>query len=86
MIGFRGASRYHSKAFADCFALECAAMKKVREDMGLTNLELMIPFARTVDEVRKVLDLMAGLGLRRGDNGLSACLYRCSFCDVPSGH
>jgi len=80
MIGFRGASRYHSKAFADCFALECAAMKKVREDMGLTNLELMIPFARTVGEVRKVLDLMAGLGLRRGDNGLKINV----MCEIPA--
>ena len=80
MIGFRGASRYHSKAFADCFALECAAMKKVREDMGLNNLELMIPFARTVGEVRKVLELMAGLGLRRGDNGLKINL----MCEIPA--
>jgi pyruvate, water dikinase len=80
MIGFRGASRYHSEAFADCFALECAAMKKVREDMGLTNLELMIPFARTVGEVRKVLDLMAGLGLRRGENGLKINV----MCEIPA--
>jgi pyruvate,water dikinase len=80
MIGFRGASRYHSKEFADCFALECTAMKQVREDMGLDNLELMIPFARTVGEVRKVLDLMAGLGLRRGDNGLKINV----MCEIPA--
>jgi len=80
MIGLRGASRYHSKEFADCFALECAAMKKVREDMGLDNLELMIPFARTVEEVRKVLDLMAAQGLRRGENGLKIKL----MCEIPA--
>jgi pyruvate,water dikinase len=80
MIGFRGASRYLSPAFADCFALECAAMKKVREEMGLTNVELMIPFARTVDEVRQVLELMAGQGLRRGDNGLKINV----MCEIPA--
>jgi pyruvate,water dikinase len=80
MIGFRGASRYYSASFAKCFALECAAMKKVREEMGLTNLELMIPFARTVDEVRKVLDLMAGEGLRRGENGLKINV----MCEIPA--
>jgi len=80
MIGFRGASRYYSESFAKCFALECAAMKKVREEMGLTNLELMIPFARTVDEVRKVLDLMAGEGLRRGENGLKINV----MCEIPA--
>jgi pyruvate,water dikinase len=80
MIGFRGASRYHSKQFADCFALECAAMKKVREDMGLINLELMIPFARTVGEVRQVLELMTRHGLRRGDNGLKINV----MCEIPA--
>lgn len=80
MIGFRGASRYYSEAFADCFAMECAAMKKVREEMGLTNLELMIPFTRTVDEERKVLDLMAAQGLRRGENGLRINL----MCEIPA--
>jgi pyruvate,water dikinase len=80
MIGFRGASRYLSPAFADCFALECAAMKKVREDMGLTNLELMIPFARTVEEVRQVIELMAGHGLRRGENGLKINV----MCEIPA--
>jgi pyruvate,water dikinase len=80
MIGLRGASRYHSKAFSECFALECAAMKQVREDMGLDNLELMIPFARTVDEVQLVMDLMAQQGLKRGDNGLKIKL----MCEVPA--
>jgi pyruvate,water dikinase len=80
MIGFRGASRYLSPAFADCFALECAAMKKVREDMGLTNLELMIPFARTVDEVQRVLELMTAHGLRRGENGLRINV----MCEIPA--
>jgi len=80
MIGLRGASRYHSVQFAECFALECAAMKKVREDMGLDNLELMIPFARTVEEVRKVLDVMAAQGLRRGENGLKIKL----MCEIPA--
>jgi pyruvate,water dikinase len=80
MIGFRGASRYYSESFAKCFALECAAMKKVRENMGLTNLELMIPFARTTDEVKKVLDLMAGEGLKRGENGLKINV----MCEIPA--
>jgi pyruvate,water dikinase len=80
MIGFRGASRYYSEAFAECFALECAAMRKVREEMGLDNLELMIPFARTVGEVQQVLEAMAREGLRRGENGLKIKL----MCEVPA--
>ncbi len=80
MLGFRGASRYYSAAFAECFALECAAMKKVREEMGLDNLELMIPFARTVDEVQQVMEMMARQGLRRGENGLQIKL----MCEVPA--
>ncbi len=80
MIGLRGASRYHSELFAGCFALECAAMKKVREEMGLDNLELMIPFARTVEEVQKVLELMAAQGLKRGENGLKIKL----MCEIPA--
>jgi pyruvate,water dikinase len=80
MIGFRGASRYHSDAFAECFALECAAMKKVREEMGLDNLELMIPFARTVEEVQQVLEVMSRQGLRRGENGLKIKL----MCEIPA--
>ncbi|MGD2111818.1 MAG: phosphoenolpyruvate synthase [Gammaproteobacteria bacterium] len=80
MIGFRGASRYYSESFAKCFALECAAMKQVREEMGLTNLELMIPFARTVDEVSKVMGLMADQGLKRGENGLKINV----MCEIPA--
>ena len=80
MIGLRGASRYYSENFAECFALECAAMKKVREDMGLDNLELMIPFARTVEEVKRVMDIMARAGLKRGDNGLKIKV----MCEIPA--
>ncbi len=80
MIGFRGASRYHSENFAECFALECAAMVKVRETMGLDNLELMIPFVRTVEELQQVLSLMAQYGLRRGEQGLKIKI----MCEIPS--
>ncbi|MCB1866282.1 MAG: phosphoenolpyruvate synthase [Chromatiales bacterium] len=80
MLGLRGASRYYSKQFADCFALECAAMKKVRETFGLTNLKLMIPFVRTVAEARRVLDLMAANGLKRGEDGLEVIL----MCEIPA--
>ncbi len=80
MIGFRGASRYYSEAFAECFALECAAMLKVRQTMGLENLELMIPFARTVEEVQQVLLLMGQHGLRRGEAGLKIKL----MCEIPA--
>jgi pyruvate,water dikinase len=80
MIGFRGASRYHSSRFAECFSMECAAMKKVREQMGLDNLELMIPFVRTVDEVQQVIELMALYGLKRGDRGLKIKL----MCEIPA--
>ena len=80
MLGFRGASRYPSSSFADCFALECAAMRRVREDMGLTNVQLMLPFVRTPQEGRRVLDLMAEQGLRRGENGLKVNL----MCEIPA--
>ena len=80
MIGLRGASRYHSGNFAECFAMECAAMKKVREDMGLQNLELMIPFARTIDEVKQVMDIMARAGLKRGEHGLKIK----GMCEIPA--
>jgi len=80
MIGFRGASRYVDPSFADCFALECRAVKKVREDMGLTNCWVMIPFVRTLDEGRKVIDVLAKNGLRRGENGLKLIM----MCEVPS--
>ena len=70
MIGFRGASRYAHPAYAEGFALECRAMKRVREQMGLTNVMLMIPFVRRVAEADLVLEEMAKYGLRRGENGL----------------
>ncbi len=80
MLGFRGASRYISPDFADCFALECEAMKRVREDMGLSNVELMIPFVRTTKEASAVIDLLAKHGLKRGENGLRVIM----MCELPS--
>ncbi len=80
MIGFRGASRYVDPSFADCFALECQAVKKVRNEMGLTNCWIMIPFVRTLDEGRKVIDVLATNGLKRGENGLKVIM----MCEVPS--
>jgi len=80
MIGFRGAARYISKEFQECFALECEAMKKVRDKIGLTNIQLMIPFVRTLTEARAVLDLMQKHGLQRGENNLKIIM----MCEVPS--
>jgi pyruvate,water dikinase len=80
MIGFRGASRYVDKAFSEAFALECRAVLKVRETMGLDNLWVMIPFVRTLDEGRRVLEVLAANGLRRGVNGLKVIM----MCEVPS--
>jgi pyruvate,water dikinase len=80
MIGFRGAARYYSPRFAACFAMECEAVKRVREEMGLHNLELMIPFVRSVSEELKVLELMASKGLKRGENGLRIML----MCEIPA--
>lgn len=80
MIGFRGASRYYADSFRDCFALECRALKKVREEMGLTNLEVMLPFVRTVEEVQKVTAIMTQHGLKRGENGLRLIL----MCEIPA--
>ncbi len=80
MIGFRGASRYVHPAYAEGFALECAAMRRVREAMGLTNLILMIPFCRRIDEAERVLAVMAGHGLKRGDNGLEIYV----MCEIPN--
>jgi pyruvate,water dikinase len=80
MIGFRGASRYTHPAYAEGFALECAAMKRVREQMGFTNVILMIPFCRRVQEAVKVLDYMAQLGLKRGNNGLEIYV----MCEIPN--
>ncbi|OOG51852.1 phosphoenolpyruvate synthase [Polaromonas sp. C04] len=80
MIGFRGASRYSHPAYARGFELECAAMKRVREEMGLDNVRLMIPFCRRVEEGRRVLDAMAAQGLRRGVNGLEIYV----MCEIPN--
>lgn len=80
MLGFRGASRYISESFRDCFELECRAMKRVRDEMGFTNVELMIPFVRTVDEARQVIDILAHNGLKRGENGLRVIM----MCELPS--
>ncbi len=80
MLGFRGASRYYSDLYKEGFALECAAIKKVRETMGLTNLKVMVPFCRTVSEGKKVLDIMAKNGLEKGVNGLE--VY--TMIEIPS--
>lgn len=80
MLGFRGASRYISEEFRDCFAMECEAIKRVRNDMGLTNVEIMIPFVRTLEEGRKVIELLAEQGLVQGENGLRVIM----MCELPS--
>jgi pyruvate,water dikinase len=80
MIGFRGASRYLEPTFRDCFDLECEALSFVRNQMGLTNVKLMIPFVRTLDEARGVIGLLAENGLRRGENGLEVIM----MCEIPS--
>jgi pyruvate,water dikinase len=80
MIGFRGASRYAHPAYEEGFALECKAMKRVREEMGLTNVVLMLPFVRRVSEAERVLARMAEHGLRRGENGLE--VY--AMCEIPN--
>jgi pyruvate, water dikinase len=80
MIGYRGASRYLSPEFAECFAMECEALKYVRDEMGLTNVKIMIPFVRTLGEAEGVIDLLAQHGLRRGENGLEVIM----MCELPS--
>ncbi len=80
MLGFRGASRYISDDFRECFALECEAIKRVRNDMGLANVEIMIPFVRTLEEGRQVIELLAERGLVQGDNGLRIIM----MCELPS--
>ncbi len=80
MIGFRGASRYYDPRYKEGFLLECRAMKLVREGMGLTNLKLMVPFCRTVEEGKRVLAVMAEAGLKRGENGLEVYV----MCEIPS--
>lgn len=80
MLGFRGAARYIDDSFRDCFALECEAMKRVRNEMGFTNVQLMIPFVRNLDEARLVTELLAEQGLVRGENGLKLIM----MCELPS--
>ncbi len=80
MLGFRGASRYISEAFRPCFELECRALKRVREVMGLDNIEIMVPFVRTTEEAREVVDLLAANGLKRGDWGLKVIM----MCELPA--
>jgi pyruvate, water dikinase len=80
MLGFRGAARYIAENFRDCFELECIAMRKVREEFGLTNVELMIPFVRTLDEAKAVVEILASYGLKRGENGLRLIM----MCEIPS--
>jgi pyruvate,water dikinase len=80
MLGWRGASRYVAQDFRECFELECAAMKKVREELGLANVELMVPFVRTISEARAVIKLLAQNGLERGKNGLKIVM----MCELPS--
>ncbi|MBT8152008.1 MAG: phosphoenolpyruvate synthase [Gammaproteobacteria bacterium] len=80
MIGFRGASRYIKPDFQDCFALECRALKKVREEMGISNVEVMIPFVRTPEEARQVIELLAEHGMVRGEHGLKLIM----MCELPA--
>ncbi|PKH26516.1 phosphoenolpyruvate synthase [Enterobacterales bacterium CwR94] len=80
MLGFRGAGRYVADSFRDCFALECEAVKRVRNVMGLTNVEIMVPFVRTVAQAKAVVDELARQGLKRGENGLKVIM----MCEIPS--
>jgi pyruvate, water dikinase len=80
MLGFRGASRYISSSFRDCFDLECRALKRVRNDMGLTNVWIMVPFVRTLEEAARVMELLAQNGLRRGEGDLKIVM----MCELPS--
>lgn len=80
MIGWRGASRYYSPEYREAFELECLAMQKVRDRMGLTNVKAMVPFCRTLDEAKKVLDIMASTGLKRGKNGFQVYV----MCEIPA--
>ncbi|AUX72607.1 phosphoenolpyruvate synthase [Erwinia pyrifoliae] len=80
MLGFRGAGRYIADSFRDCFALECAAVKRVRNEMGLTNVEIMVPFVRTVAQAQAVVEELERQGLKRGENGLKIMM----MCEIPS--
>ena len=94
MIGWRGASRYYDEDYKPAFGLECEAIKRVREDMGLTNVKTMVPFCRTPEEGKKVIEIMAEYGLKQGENGLevyvmaeipSNVLAAQEFCEVFDG-
>lgn len=80
MMGFRGASRYVSEEFREAFAMECMALKRVRDEMGLTNVQIMVPFVRTLRQAEQVTDLLAEYGLKRGENGLAVIM----MCEIPS--
>jgi len=80
MLGFRGASRFIAPGFAECFELECAALRRVRDTMGLTNVELMVPFVRTLAEAKAVTQLLSDNGLKRGENGLQHIM----MCELPT--
>src|SRR5690606_25955908 len=80
MLGFRGASRYVSDNFRDCFELECRALKRVRDEMGLTNVKIMIPFVRTTKEAAEVVEILAKNGFKRGENGLELIM----MCELPT--
>ena len=80
MLGFRGAARYVAPEFRACFELECAALRKVREELGFANVEIMVPFVRTLGEARRVVELLAANGLQRGANGLRLIM----MCELPS--
>jgi pyruvate,water dikinase len=80
MLGFRGASRYIAEDFAEAFQMECIALKKVREEMGLDNVEIMVPFVRTLKQAERVVGLLEKFGLKRGENGLRLIM----MCEVPS--
>jgi pyruvate,water dikinase len=80
MLGFRGAARYISEDFGEAFAMECEAMRRVREDMGLTNVQVMVPFVRTLGQAERVTNLLAAHGLKRGENDLKVIM----MCEVPS--
>jgi pyruvate,water dikinase len=80
MLGFRGAARYIAESFRDCFELECRALRKVRDEMGLTNVEIMVPFVRTLGEAQRVIELLKAHGLERGKNGLRIVM----MCEIPA--
>lgn len=80
MLGFRGASRYIDPAFRPCFELECRALRRVRDEMGLTNVQVMVPFVRTLQEARAVTELLAANGLKRGENDLKLIM----MCELPT--